>query len=96
MGLLMSFIPEGNWFLFGVNSFIAFICMLIFIVLWQKHRQHSKRYFSLLSYVMLNGLAIYATIPILRMIYGTLTFWVGIIFLVVSCVFPYFFLSTLQ
>ncbi|GAA0497255.1 hypothetical protein GCM10008986_25280 [Salinibacillus aidingensis] len=90
-GFLMSFIPEVNWGLLGFNLGLAAVCMILFIVLWRVHRYQSKRYFSLLSYVMLNVLTIHFTIPVFRIIYGTAAFWAGIVILAALVLLPYLF-----
>lgn len=91
MGFLVSFLPEANWALLGFNFGLATFCLLLFILLWRIHRYQSKRYFSLLSYVMLNALTVYFTIPIFRMIYGTVAFWIGIVTFAAVIITPYLF-----
>jgi hypothetical protein len=45
-------------------------------MIWTKQKHDSKRYFSLHSFVMMLGLAFYATSPILRLIYHSMYFWI--------------------
>lgn len=90
VGGLMSVVPEENIVVFIVNSLLAVIGGIIFYILWRQHRRHSKRYYSLLSYVMIIGLSVYFAVPLLRMFYGTYVFWIGIVFLVIVISLPYF------
>ncbi|PAV27843.1 hypothetical protein CIL05_20050 [Virgibacillus profundi] len=91
MGFLMSFVPEGNVLLLLFNSILALVSCLLFYLFWKKTRHNSKRYFSLLSYVMVNTLSIYFAIPLLRIYFLTITFWIGIIMLIVMVILPYLY-----
>lgn len=70
IGLPASFIPEETypkWLL--INFIIAVLLTVVNYMIWTKQKHDSKRYFSLHSFVMMLGLAFYATSPILRLIY---------------------------
>ncbi|WP_099156734.1 hypothetical protein [Virgibacillus ndiopensis] len=92
VGFLMSFVPDVSWPLLGFNLLLATICAVVFVILWRTHRQHSKRYFSLVTYVMLNAIVIYASIPFFRVISGSsIIFWLAMIVEIVMLVVPYFY-----
>jgi hypothetical protein len=77
LGLPSSFIPEETypkWLL--INFIIALLLTVVNYMIWTKQKHDSKRYFSLHSFVMMLGLAFYATSPILRLIYHSMYFWI--------------------
>lgn len=77
LGLPASFIPEETylkWLL--INFIIAVLLTVVNYMIWTKTKHDSKRYFSLHSFVMMLGLAFYATSPILRLIYPSMHFWI--------------------
>ena len=77
LGLPASFIPEETylkWLL--INFIIAVLLTVVNYMIWTKTKHDSKRYFSLHSFVMMLGLAFYATSPILRLIYPSMYFWI--------------------
>ena len=77
IGLPASFIPEETylkWLL--INFIIAVLLTVVNYMIWSKQKHDSKRYFSLHSFVMMLGLAFYATSPILRLIYPSMYFWI--------------------
>jgi len=77
LGLPASFIPEETyikWLL--INFIIAVLLTVVNYMIWTKQKNDSKRYFSLHSFVMMLGLAFYATSPILRLIYPSMYFWI--------------------
>lgn len=90
-GAMFSIIPEGNPMFFFVNISLAMIAGLLFYVFWRKWKHASIRYFSLLSFVMINVFAIYFAMPLLRLFYPTVVFWIGVFILIVMNVLPYFF-----
>ena len=88
LGLPSSFIPEETypkWVL--INFIIAVFLTVLNYIIWTKQKQDSKRYFSLHSFVMMLGLAFYATSPILRLIYPTMYFWILLCGLILYTVF---------
>ncbi len=91
MGFLASVVPTISLPLFLFNALLALIAGALFYYFWKTTKHQSKRYFSLLSYVMINVLAIYFTIPLLRMYFLTMTFWIGVVMLIIMIVLPYFF-----
>jgi len=77
LGLPSSFIPEETypkWLM--INFIIAVFLTVVNYIIWTKQKHDSKRYFSLHSFVMMLGLAFYATSPILRLIYPSMYFWI--------------------
>jgi hypothetical protein len=91
VGFIYSFIPNENWLLLRVNMGVAGLCFVIFTILWRYNRNHSKRYFSLLSYAMLITLSLYFTIPLLRVFFGSFLFWLTLLLLAACTLIPYFF-----
>lgn len=89
VGGLMSVVPQESLIVFIINMVMAIIGGVIFYILWRLHNRHSKRYYSLLSYVMIIGLSIYFAVPLLRLFYGTYVFWVGILLVVIVIALPY-------
>ncbi|WP_156289397.1 hypothetical protein [Oceanobacillus salinisoli] len=90
-GFLTSAIPKGSIPLFLFNSLLALIAGALFYYFWKTTKHNSKRYFSLLSFVMLNTASIHLAIPLLRIYYLTTTFWVGVIMLTIMLILPYIF-----
>lgn len=91
MGFLLSVIPNISIKLLIFNLSLALISAGVFYLFWKKTKDDSKRYFSLLSYVMLNVLSIYFIIPLLRIYFFTLTFWVGVGMLIIMIILPHLF-----
>jgi hypothetical protein len=89
MGFLVSFVPEENWSLLAVNMGLAGLCCLIFFVFWLKTKHESKRYFSLLSYVMIIALSIYFVIPFFRVFAGQLVSWLGMVLIIIMIIMPF-------
>jgi len=94
-GAMFSIIPEGNPLFFIVNLSLAIIAGLLFYVFWRRLKHTSIRYFSLLSFVMINVFAIYFAMPLLRLFYPTFIFWIGIFILMVMNILPYLFSKTI-
>lgn len=90
-GFLMSVVPEGNLPLLLFNTLLALLAGALFYYFWKTTKHESKRYFSLLSFVMLNVMAIHFAIPLLRIYFLTITFWIGIVMLAVMVILPYLY-----
>lgn len=88
-GFALSAVPKGNLVLLGFNLLLALFSGFLFYYFWKTKKHESKRYFSLLSFVMINVIAIYAAIPLLRIYFLTLTFWVGIVMIIIMVTLPY-------
>lgn len=76
IGLPVSFIPEetyGRWLI--INVVVAVILTGINYVLWKRHQDDSKRYFSLHSLVMLLGLAFFCMAPLFKGLFPSIYFW---------------------
>ncbi|GEN44515.1 hypothetical protein [Alkalibacillus haloalkaliphilus] len=82
---------SGSWTVFVINLIIATLCGAIFVVLWKKFKNEHKRYFSLFSFVMINSLAVFFATPFLKTIYGSISFWVGLLLTITMVMVPYFF-----
>ncbi|QTC41022.1 hypothetical protein I7V34_18325 [Bacillus sp. V3] len=89
MGFLFSFVPDENWSLLALNIGIAGLCSILFFVFWLKTKHESKRYFSLLSYVMIIALAIYFVIPFFRVFAGQLISWLGMVLIIIMIILPF-------
>lgn len=89
MGFLFSFVPDENWSLLAVNMGLAGLCGILFLVFWLKTRHESKRYFSLVSYVMIIALSIYFGIPFFRVFAGQLISWLGMILIIIMILLPF-------
>lgn len=90
-GFLMSVVPEGNLPLLLFNTLLALLAGALFYYFWKTTKHESKRYFSLLSFVMLNVMAIHFAIPLLRIYFLMITFWIGIVMLAVMVILPYLY-----
>lgn len=80
-GGMVSLFPEVNvikWVIF--NSILAVLATLIIMIIWKFHKNNSKRYYSLLSFVMLWTLTYYLMSPLFKMIYPSLYFWILLTF----------------
>ncbi|MDN4492243.1 hypothetical protein [Ureibacillus aquaedulcis] len=76
IGLLCSFIPEENAGLWvGINIALATVFALVNYTIWLFHKNNSKRYFSLHTFVMLLGIAFYMMSPAFRALYPSIFFW---------------------
>src|SRR5690625_50454 len=91
MGGLFSIVPEGNPIIFIINLSLSLISGIIFYIFWKKLKHDSKRYFSLLSFVMMNVLAIYFAVPLLRIYFLTIVFWSGLVILLIMNILPYLY-----
>lgn len=91
IGGMISIIPEGNPILLIVNLSLALIAGVLFYIFWKKLKHHSKRYYSLLSFVMINVIAIYFAMPLLRIYFLTTAFWTGVVILLVMNILPYLY-----
>ena len=89
-GIMSSFAPEENiGFWMKINILLALVLGFLNYILWIFHKNDSKRYFSLHSFVMMLGLAYYMMAPAFRSLYPTVFFW---ILLVVTLAFLVFLL----
>ncbi|UOQ49731.1 hypothetical protein MUN88_06535 [Gracilibacillus caseinilyticus] len=91
IGFLTGSMPTINMELVISNILLAIISCCLFYVIWKKTKHDSKRYFSLFSYVMFNCIAIQLSTPFLRLNFLTISFWVGIIILLLMVTLPYIF-----
>ncbi|MFD2045544.1 hypothetical protein ACFSTA_17815 [Ornithinibacillus salinisoli] len=91
IGFLISFVPSENWLLMTCNVLIALLGGVVLFFFWRIHQYYRAKYYSIVTYVMLNTLAIYFSIPIIRMTYGTVGFWICIVLLTFLVLFPYIF-----
>ncbi|QCR31545.1 hypothetical protein [Lysinibacillus sp. SGAir0095] len=76
IGGLCSFAPDGNiWLWLGINLALALVFALVNYMIWNVHKNNSKRYFSLHTFVMLLGIAYYMMTPAFRGLYPSIFFW---------------------
>jgi hypothetical protein len=88
IGLPSSFIPEETYLKWlSINFIIAVLLTVVNYIIWTKQKHDSKRYFSLHSFVMMLGIAFYATSPLLRLIYPSMYFWILLVGLILYNVF---------
>ncbi|MFC4356254.1 hypothetical protein ACFO0S_14430 [Chryseomicrobium palamuruense] len=88
LGLPASFIPEetyGRWLM--INTAVAVVLTVVNYILWRKHKEDSKRYFSLHSFVMLLGLAFFTMAPIFKGLFPSVFFWMLLIGLTLFILF---------
>ncbi|HLR71994.1 MAG TPA: hypothetical protein VK085_11285 [Pseudogracilibacillus sp.] len=90
-GGIFSIIPEGDAIFLIINLALSLIAGVLFYTFWKRLKHHRKRYYSLLSFVMINVLAIYFAMPLLRIYFLTTTFWIGAIILLVMNILPYLY-----
>lgn len=90
-GSMFSIVPEGNLVILVFNMSLSLLAGSLFFLFWRTTKHRSKRYFSLLSFVMLNVLAVYLAMPLLRIYYLSLTFWIGVIMLILMNTLPYIY-----
>ena len=71
-----SFMPEATvvkWLI--INSIILLIILGIQFVVWQKYKNDTVKYYSLQVYLMLMGIVFFAVVPLLKLLSGTIYFW---------------------
>src|SRR5699024_2654979 len=73
------------------NLLLTITAGFLFYYFWKTTKHNSKRYYSLLSFVMINVMAIYFAVPLLRIYFLTLTFWIGVVMLVIMVILPYIY-----
>lgn len=75
MIVVASAYPEGEFFLWLTIGLVA-EALIVFriLVLWERYKHYTKRYYSLQVYWMLTGAAVYAVIPFVRVTYSTAYF----------------------
>ncbi len=68
--------PEGH-FLFWFPILLVIEVLIVFhlLRLWKRYKYQSKHYYTINVYWFLTGINIFASLPILRMCYGTPYFW---------------------
>ncbi|EIJ79843.1 hypothetical protein PB1_05742 [Bacillus methanolicus PB1] len=82
--LLASALPDWSWAYGLVNLSLATVSILLIIRSWMK-RDHSKRYFSIMSYLLLFTMAFCFSQPIIRlMIIAGSKIWILLIILWVT------------
>jgi hypothetical protein len=82
--LLASALPDWSWAYGIVNLSLATVSILLIIRSWMK-RDHSKRYFSIMSYLLLFTMAFCFSQPIIRlMILAGSKMWILLIILWVT------------
>ena len=75
--LFASFIPEETvlvWLM--INSVFTVIFLAILYFLWTKYKHDTVRYYSFQVYIMLMGIVFFSSIPIFKLSFGTMYFWI--------------------
>lgn len=76
-GCLVSLFPEDHvvqWLIF--NCILAVLATFVIMIIWIFQKNNSKRYYSLLSFVMLWVLTYYLMSPAFKILYPTKFFWI--------------------
>ncbi|WP_075618561.1 hypothetical protein [Paenisporosarcina indica] len=71
-----SFMPEETvvkWLI--INSIILLLIVGIQFGVWQKYKNDTVKYYSFQVYIMLMGIVLFAVIPLLKLLSGTIYFW---------------------
>ncbi|MCG3089287.1 hypothetical protein [Sporosarcina cyprini] len=84
--LVASAEPEGHFlFWLPINLTVEAFIMFRLLLLWRRYSKHEpRRYNSLQMYWMLIGLSIFAMMPFVRSVFGSVAFWpflIGTLFL---------------
>ncbi|KQL51017.1 hypothetical protein AN964_18485 [Heyndrickxia shackletonii] len=88
-GFIISFVPFEFWSLALFNEILALLAVPLFFLFLRKNRHTSKRYFSLLSFVLMMEMAIFFVEPILRIFYGSILFWFELLVLIFLGILSY-------
>ncbi|WP_347791344.1 hypothetical protein [Solibacillus sp. CAU 1738] len=87
-GTVTSFIPEINiGFWLKLNISLAILMAITNYIIWIYHKDNSKRYFSLHSFVMFIGYIFYLMSPVFKGLYPTVYFWLLLLLTVGLAVF---------
>ena len=75
--LVASSVPEGQFFFWlPINLTVEAFIMFRLLLLWRRYsKSEPRRYNSLQLYWMLTGLSIFAMMPFVRAVYGSVAFW---------------------
>ncbi len=76
-GTITAFLPDVNWWFLAINLSLCVASGVAFYFLWRRFNKQSKRYFSLMSYIMLVVMGIHTALPFLRAVYGTVSLCIG-------------------
>lgn len=88
-GTITAFLPDVNWWFLAINLSLCVASGVAYYFLWRRFNKQSKRYFSLMSYIMLVVMGIHTALPFLRAVYGTVAFVLGIIIVLLMVVLPH-------
>ncbi len=83
--------PEGR-FLFWLPILLAVEGLIVFhlLRLWKRYKYQSKHYYTINMYWFLIGLNIFASLPILRLCYGTPYFWLILPLMIIVFLYAHF------
>lgn len=72
-----SAVPEGRFlFWLPINLAVEAFIMVRLLLLWRRYSKNEpRRYNSLQLYWMLTGLSIFAMMPFVKSVYGSVAFW---------------------
>ncbi|MEO4054209.1 hypothetical protein [Solibacillus sp. CAU 1738] len=80
LGFGISFMPEENIaFWLKINISLAILLAITNYIIWIYHKENSKRYFSLHSFVIFIGIIFYLMSPVFKGLYPTIYFWLLLI-----------------
>lgn len=92
-GTITAFLPDVNWWFLAINLSLCVASGVAYYFLWRRFNKQSKRYFSLMSYIMLVVMGIHTALPFLRAVYGTVAFVLGIIIVLLMIALPHIHLE---
>ncbi|HSO58080.1 MAG TPA: hypothetical protein VLQ66_07580 [Paenisporosarcina sp.] len=75
--LTSSIMPEETflkWFI--INSVFTLSVLFTLIMLWEKYKHDTVRYYSYQVYAMLMGIVFFGITPILKLTYQSSSFWI--------------------
>lgn len=74
--LAASAVPEGRFFFWpAINLSVEALIVFRVLVMWNRYKHDTKRYYSIQVYWMLIGFSIFSVMPFVRMSYGSEVFW---------------------
>ncbi|CEG27178.1 hypothetical protein [Bacillus sp. B-jedd] len=78
--LAASSVPEGRFFFWlAINLSVEALLVFRVLMMWNRYKHDTKRYYSIQVYWMLIGFSIFAVLPFVRMSYVTEVFWLLLI-----------------
>lgn len=91
MGFAASMMPTESIPILIINLSMLIIVTVTLVIAWQKYRENKRRHMMIHGYIWLTTLAIYFSLPLLRVLYGHYTFWICLSILMIMIVLPYLY-----